>query len=138
MAKYLVNGSYLFHGKDNLFTGQFEIDDKIITGFISDPSSTCPRHDVEGNLEYVSDREILNFVKKPTGTSMPDVFYQLEKADRKKGITGEYEGFWSFGDQKIIGNLAIGHKPGIGEAVMVIPESEKKNEARIKLTEMDI
>ncbi len=138
MARYLVNGIYLFHGKENPFTGQFAIDDDIITGFISDPNSTCSRHDVEGKVEYREGLEILDFAKKPTGTIMPDIFYRLEKTSGKGGISGEYSGSWSFKEKGIIGNLAIGHKPGVGEAVVVIPENERENKATMELTKMDI
>ena len=130
--KYIVNGSYSFHGKENPYTGLFKIKDDKITGLISDPDPSRPRHEINGHVTYLDDRVILEFVKGPGGTLMADIFYKLEKSDKREGMAGEYKGFWSFKDQKVI-KLCIGYKPGVGEAVMVIPENERENKTHLRL-----
>ena len=130
--KYTIKGSYFFHGKENPYTGLFEIEDNNIVGSISDPNSSCRRHEVKGKVFHLKDKIILDFVKIPVGTLKADIFYKLEKSDKREGMAGEYKGFWSFKDQKVI-KLCIGYKPGVGEAVMVIPENERENKTHLSL-----
>lgn len=96
--KYDVEGSYIFHRKENAFNGLFEIDtDGIVVGEIHDPNSVCPKHVVEGTVfktEYPID---IRFVKIPTGI-LGRIYYHLMKSDEKKTIEGEYKGLWQFNE----------------------------------------
>ncbi len=69
-------------------------------------------------------------MKSSRGTLYLDIFYHLEKSGKE--IEGRYDGFWSVRGEAI--RLGIGYKPGVGEAVMVIPVTEKENRAYLTLT----
>ena len=79
--KYAIKGSYSFCGRENPYNGLFEIEDDNIVGLISDPNSSCPRHEVKGKVVHLKNKIILDFVKIPVGTLKADIFYKLEKAN---------------------------------------------------------
>ena len=104
---YSLEGNYFFHGKDNQYTGVFAIGDNRIRGFISDQNSFIPKHNVEGKVIDSNGVPILEFLKKPIGNKlvqslMANIFYRVEKTDGIRDIEGKYEGFWTFGDAKIL------------------------------------
>ena len=134
--KYAIKGSYFFHGKENPYTGLFEIEDNNIVGSISDPNSSCRRHEVKGKVFHLKDKIILDFVKIPVGTLKADIFYKLEKANGN-GIEGKYKGCWSFGNQEFC-QLGLGYKSGVGEVVTINPvgEPEKENKAYLTLDKL--
>jgi len=130
--KYAVKGRYWFHGRENTQVGIFEIEDGNIEGFILDPApESPPRHKVKGKVIQQDGKIILDFVKRPIGTLMLDIFYRLEKQKKDGKLDGRYEGYWLFKEEGV--QIGIGYKPGIGEVVMVAPEKERENKAYLTL-----
>ena len=63
---YAIKGKYTFRGEEHSQVGLITVDDvtEAITGFIMDPSSSSPRHEVIGQVSYKGVKIILDFMYK--------------------------------------------------------------------------
>lgn len=130
--RFNVKGVYTFKEKENPYTGIFATDGERIKGYISDPSSICERHEVEGTISHLENKLRIEFTKMPSSSLMAPIFYRFEKTTENGEIEGNYDGFWCFGEEEVI-ELCVGYKPGIGKALM-IKDVEKGNNATITLS----
>jgi len=100
---YDIHGVYRFKGKDNEFSGVFEIDKNgEIVGEIEDPNSASANHLVLGKISPEDEKVRLHFRKIPVGL-FSDLFYNLEK-EGSDTLEGQYEGMWAL-DEKRIGEV---------------------------------
>ncbi len=131
--KYHLKGIYSFRGMENPLSGTLFIDGKgKIEGEMEDKNSICSKHKIEGKIYQKNNIIILEFLKKPVGTLMCDIFYKLKKVDVKKDFEGNYEGFWNLNDEGI--ELGIGYQKGVGESVFVRPTGEIRNRTSLSIT----
>ncbi len=103
--EYIVEGVYYFHGKENEFTGLFEIDqDGKVVGKIEDPNSICPMHVVRGEIQQLDDYILLEFVKIPTGLLAP-IYYSLKRPN-DGSLEGKYQGIWDFHEEVLRADMS--------------------------------
>ena len=101
IENYVVKGFYHFQGRDNNFSGLFEIDENgAIAGYIRDPNSICKRHIVKGNLSY-QEKFRMDFVKIPPNFFLLNIYYLLLKEDGTPGAEGKYKGSWEFREEAL-------------------------------------
>ena len=124
---YKIFGFYMYGGRQNDFTGVFNIDSgSFIRGKIWDPNSRCSEHQVEGGVKQEDNENsiILEFVKIPTGM-LVDIYYRLKKTTTPiNELAGEYKGNWSFKEEVI--------------PIVEGTEGETENSSRITLKEEKI
>lgn len=120
--RYNVVGDYKCHGKQNHFTGTFEIGTNgKLAGDIVDPNSVCKRHAVKGEIA-IKDIVYLYFVKIPDNPlSLVPIYYYLSKYGGKD-IEGTYTGEWRFEEKALKFDLT--------------PETETLNSAMINLSKI--
>jgi hypothetical protein len=116
--RYAVEGFYSYHGKQNDFTGLFDIDNQgKIAGSISDPDSLCKMHVVDGNVTRRNGFTRMKFVKVPT-IYLVRVYYGLTKPGEE--LEGQYNGVWEFREEALdlklnglVKEIEIGNKAQI-------------------------
>jgi len=138
MRQYKVDGIYLFRGKQNVFSGMFNVGDNgEVLGEIRDTASRCPRHEVKGQVRFLDSQVILEFLKSPTedfvGVLSP-IEYQMQKAQNGEDLSGNYEGAWRLPNPELCGKLGVSYDPKIGEVVVWIPQEEVRNKSQMTLT----
>jgi len=117
---------YSFHGRENPFTGEFEIDNNKIIGKIIDTVSMSPEHKVFGEVKYFKEGILLDFIKRPCSLILADIYYKVIKKCNNKELAGDYLGFWSFGNQEVL-------QVGSIESRVKIPETEISNKTSLTL-----
>lgn len=125
-AFYELEGDYFYQGRNYPQRGRISVSNTMgVIGEIQDPNSRCPLHMVKGTFSFVDKLWKFNFTKIPSDLLI-SIFYTLGKLGTlEDGIEGEYHGLWAHQEKGIL--LKIGHKPGIGECVIVEhPESMNK------------